>query len=66
MNSRIRQAHTKAIPIENWSPKYGIGYLEAPREGSVEEVSRIAYRGWLLAGVTALLFGVVIYRRRRS
>jgi hypothetical protein len=43
-----------------------LGYLDAPTESSAEEVSRIAYRGWLMAGFTALLFGVVIYRRRRT
>jgi len=41
-----------------------LGYLEVPTSDT--EVSRIAYRSWLLAGVTALLFGVVIYRRRRA
>ncbi len=43
-----------------------LGHLELPTEGSAEEVSHIANRGWLMAGVTALLFGVVIYRRRRA
>ncbi|GAF91038.1 unnamed protein product, partial [marine sediment metagenome] len=40
-----------------------LGHLKLPANDT--EVSRIAYRGWLLAGVTALLFGVVVYRRRR-
>ena len=37
-----------------------LSYLDAPTECPVEDISGIAYRGWLMAGVTALLFGVVI------
>ena len=41
-----------------------LGHLELPTEDS--EVSGIAYARWLIAGFTALVFGVVIYRRRRA
>jgi hypothetical protein len=41
-----------------------LGQLELPTKET--EVSRVAYRGWLLAGVTALLFGMVFYRLRQT
>ena len=41
-----------------------LGHLELPTDDS--DVSGIAYARWLIAGFTALVFGVVIYRRRRA
>ena len=43
-----------------------LGHFELPSKDAKEDVARIAYRSWLLAGATALLFGVVFYRRRRA
>ena len=41
-----------------------LGHFELPVADS--DVSRVAYRSWLIAGVTALLLGAAIYRRRRT
>jgi hypothetical protein len=41
-----------------------LGRLELPSKDI--GVSHLAYRSWLLAGVTALLFGMVFYRLRQT
>ena len=41
-----------------------LGHLDLPTKDA--EVSRLAFSNWFLAGFTALLMGVVIYRRRRT
>ena len=42
------------------------GALDLPQSGAASNISHIATARWLLAGVTAIVFGIVFYRRRTS